>query len=417
MITVLGCDGTGAEAPGSDLGATARDLARAADLSAPVDATRATGRSTDGYRVGRVPSALVASDIDGDGVADLVVANQIGDERGGTVEVLLAAGRGRRAFRRLPAVPAGFGPLAVAAADLDGDGRNDVVVATKSGAAVVLLRNQGGALADRLRSDDASGLDAARVDLTLQAAVVGVHVADLDGDGRPEVIAGTADRKLHVFRRRGKGPLDFDENQVVPLAFEPSAIASSQVDGDGFLDVVAGGSAWPRLAVLASGPGGQLGPPRETPGTTRGTAYLALADLDDDHHVDAVSADWGTHPDGEGPTMLWSRDDAAFATTDARSLARRPVSGVAVADLDGKDGPDVAVTLLEAGAFGVLLHGPVVRGRELTPVPLIAVAYGATGLAAADFDVDGHVDLATALGATADLVQVVFDPLGLGEAP
>src|SRR5262249_2589019 len=71
---------------------------------------------------GSKPLAVVAADVNADGLADLVVA----DNGGNNVSVLLGNGDGT--FQPPRTFAAGTGPDAVAVADVNGDGRPDLVV-------------------------------------------------------------------------------------------------------------------------------------------------------------------------------------------------------------------------------------------------------------------------------------------------
>ncbi|MBS1678934.1 MAG: VCBS repeat-containing protein [Actinobacteria bacterium] len=143
--------------------------------------------------VGSHPSGIVARDLNGDGLPDLAVANY----GSGNVSLLLNAGGA--GFVTDPASPAatGEGATGIAAADFDGDGRTDLAVTNHgSNTMVVLLRQAGGGYAP----DPSSPIG-------LPAGAAGVAAADLDGDGRPDLVA-TSDQAdvLSVFLNRTAGP-------------------------------------------------------------------------------------------------------------------------------------------------------------------------------------------------------------------
>lgn len=92
------------------------------------------------YPVGGRPQDVVVRDVTGDGRADLLVVNTAGDN------LSLLRGVGDATF--LPAIayavsPAGSSPLAIAAPDLNNDGRPDVVTANFDGGTISVLLNSG----------------------------------------------------------------------------------------------------------------------------------------------------------------------------------------------------------------------------------------------------------------------------------
>ncbi len=87
------------------------------------------------FPAGEIPVALIAADIDGDGLLDLVTANRDGDD----VSILL--GRGDGSFEPAIHYEAGDGPGAVAAGDFNSDGRMDLAVANADSDTISVLLN------------------------------------------------------------------------------------------------------------------------------------------------------------------------------------------------------------------------------------------------------------------------------------
>ena len=228
-------------------------------------------------------------------------------------------------------------PRALATADLDGDGRADLVAGSANGgtgAVSVLRGTSGGAFAAPLGSP--YGLGGA------SGGVGALAAGDLNGDGRPDVLAAI-----------GSGTADNDE--LVPLA------------GDGSGALSAGGA----VAV----PGEQL-------------AGVALGDLDGDGDLDALTAS-ATAVEAEQLGVVEQTPSGlapAGAVGAAGTLLAR---AVAIGDLDGDGHPDALVASGKAGTGSAW----VATGAGLTLTPATPVAVSADPVAATLADVDGDGDL------------------------
>ena len=90
------------------------------------------------FATGQQPFALAVADLNGDGKADIITANAASD----TVSVLMGNGDG--SFGRASAFSVGSRPYGVAAADLNGDGKLDIVTTGYGSNSVSVLLNTGG---------------------------------------------------------------------------------------------------------------------------------------------------------------------------------------------------------------------------------------------------------------------------------
>jgi hypothetical protein len=206
------------------------------------------------YPVGRAPKWLSVGDLQGDGVPDLVTANDRSDD----VSVLLGVGDGT--FEPAVSYPCGPAPESVAIADLDGDGAMDLIVANKFSDVVTVLAGRGDgsfAAGESFVTGDYPSL---------------VIVADLDGNGLPDLV--TTNRRsvdLSVLLNVGDG--QFGQPTHLPLGGVTGGVAAADLDGDGVLDLVT-----PADLLLGRGDGSFAPAIRFGVGGTR----VSVADLDDD---------------------------------------------------------------------------------------------------------------------------------------
>jgi hypothetical protein len=174
------------------------------------------------YPAGASPEAVAMADLNGDGKADLAVASGTG------VSVLLNNGNGT--FGAPVSYGSGTNPFSVAAGDLNGDGKIDLAVASRAGAASVLL-NIG------------NGTFAAAVNYTYTSTfhnIGPVVIGDLNGDGRPDLASGTYTdpcSAVAVLLNQGDGV--FGAPFYVPASnSSPSSVTLGDLNGDGKLDLV-----------------------------------------------------------------------------------------------------------------------------------------------------------------------------------
>jgi alpha-tubulin suppressor-like RCC1 family protein len=203
--------------------------------------------------VGGTAMAVAIADVDGDGWPDLVAG--LGS---GGVGVL--RNRGNRdgintnTFEPpvLFAVGSGNSAYDVAVGDLDGDGKPELVVAVPKG--VVTLRNQSapGVLDRNSFGPPVAFLDPAP---PLYELVEWVELGDLDGDGRLDAAYYSPQTYQFAVRRNVAEPGALTVNSLAPpqsYAFQAGAsTVLVDVDGDGRLDVLTGDGRTPVLLNLS----------------------------------------------------------------------------------------------------------------------------------------------------------------------
>jgi hypothetical protein len=251
------------------------------------------------------PESMVAGDFDGDGVQDLMVERPVGGEtawmmRGngngtftntqqtstGPVAAFMASGdfdgngkldvvtSGAGFCRALPnngtgalsvaALPMACGGGAVAVADVDGDGFDDVLSLDPAGGRLTILRGGGDGSLSRATSVPAGTGPAA------------LAVADLDADGVPDVVvADSGDRAVAVLHGLGSGA--FAAPVSYPVGASPDAVAVGDFNDDGVQDVAVANAAGSSVSVLEGHGDGTLGPAQSFPAPASGAAIAAVS--------------------------------------------------------------------------------------------------------------------------------------------
>ncbi len=282
------------------------------------------------YPVHSTPAAVAIADLQGPGSNDLVTANPATND----VSVLLNEGAGTFA----PAVnyPTGAGPRAVAVGDLIGHGDRDVVT-TSTGASISVLLGRG------------DGTLGKAVSYALPGPAQSVVVGDFNGDGHQDIaafeIAGTTgDAEVSVLPGRGDGSFGAPINTTVMTAgqkgvpyFTPltGTLVAGRFDDTGHLDLAVDGAyhvtiqGGPQLdlgylSVLLNDGTGMFSVDDVSPGSGNGVEVESLSGL---------AA--GLLNNTPAPLSLFYVDNEAAtgAAVYASLLWRQPGNGEGAADL------------------------------------------------------------------------------------
>ncbi|MET0231467.1 MAG: VCBS repeat-containing protein, partial [Rhodanobacteraceae bacterium] len=349
------------------------------------------------------PAATIAEDVGG----DLVAADFNGDD-----ELDLASGDGRVLFGDGAggfALAPGerFDDGALAAADFDRDGHIDLAAEayTGDGSLIRIWRGDGSGGFTRVGPSYGTGYGAGSADLV---------ATDLDGDGKPDLVVGSAGDGLYGPSINTQGQTQFllgrgDGTFASPPAYEKAVQTVADFDRDGKPDLLsvdavdgAGG-----VRVLEGDGHGHFSPGAFTAlgfGSSGSQAPFVAADFDGDDKIDLVALEHRDTNSAYVHTRL-GNGDATFHTsgpdlqvafdvqTTSAGLAAQP----AVADFDGDGKLDLAIVGLP-GAHGALylLKGNG-DGSFAAPMTIDATltfsGYAATRVVASDLDGDGKPDL------------------------
>jgi len=196
--------------------------------------------------------AMVAADFDNDGKLDIVLHSLADD--GGPERLLFFKGNGDGTFQTPTRASLNLSAITdFKAADLNGDGKMDLAAATGTGpgaGAYVLLGNGDGTFQPPTFHGVGGGPNGA------------VAIADLNGDGIPDLVVEGQTAGLAVFPGNGDGTFGLILRFAIGSMQEDESIGVADLNGDGKPDVVAGrlfsGQDLDFLTVLinsSSGPG------------------------------------------------------------------------------------------------------------------------------------------------------------------
>jgi hypothetical protein len=297
----------------------------------------------------------------------------------------LIGGTGDGRFQ--PPLGLGVGTPA-AAADLDADGFDDLVVANADTIAVRLCDRNGGFLATAIYPH-----------LTF------VALTDVDGDRRLDLAAVDASSRLVVLKGQPDGSFATSVASDLTLAGSP-ALAAGDLDGDGRSDLVfgLGCSGQDSVAVLLQREGLHFDPlPRCPVGPADGwfgsPQDVELGDFDRDGVADIALSAGGVDVPGYVSALI---GDGAGGV---RSVSDFPTGGkdanvLGIADLDQDGFLDLSALNVNDEYFGGIRLFRGDAGGALAPLPgpsprgTYLVGWGPTVQVIADFTGDGRPDLA-----------------------
>jgi hypothetical protein len=336
----------------------------------------------DEQPAGGTPFDVAIADLDGDGLGE-VAATSWSD---GTVTILWSARKPRRTVHDAGPTAAG-----IAAADVDADGRMDLVVANHFADEASVLRNLGGG---RIGAPEA---------IPAGARPYTILCADLNGDGAPDLAATSfvaPGGGVNVLFGDSAG--SFGAPVFVATGRRAWAIDAADVDGDGDLDLAVINRDDDTVTILANAGDASFAMAREYPVAPYSRA-LGLGDVSGDGVIDLLAASFERDD-------LWVRlgaSDGTFGEAIAYGGGRGPWDMV-IADFDGDGAMEPALAAGGGNEVAVILNQceddgddapPPAPGTSPAPSPdaadLLSTVLQAWGTCAApcpaDLDGDGAV--------------------------
>lgn len=369
----------------------------------------------------------VLEDATGDGKKDLIALGDLG-------EVMILAGQANGSFQLVLQTPqgtAGASGVVASAADLNSDGKLDIITVSRNG--IVVLSGIGNlsfapaviypmpffnGLPKPLLADfngdghldfawpgtqDApiiflfgkgsgkfQSADAYDVGARVNSAVL----ADANRDGKPDILVGTDRPRVGVLLGAGGGLFAIQpQPQSLPTTGSVGSIDAADFNGDSHIDVIA--SRLNPFIQFGNG-NGTFQSPTPAPAATNSVQHLFAAQLDADNAADIVEL--GV----EDLTIFSGNGNGTFKPGVNHAIGFAPRSGVA-ADFNHDGMPDLAIANVGSSNVSVLL-GSMAGFLPATNLP---VPIGASDVAVSDLNNDGELDLILAQNG-ASSVAILF---------
>ncbi len=370
-----------------------RAVAEPLEGRALLSATVAFGAVTS-FTAGTAPVALATADFNGDGNADLAVADATSEK----VDVFFGTGTGT--FTAGPVLSLSAPPTSIVTGDFNGDGFPDIAVGGAPGSA-----NSGTTVTVFLGSaTGAFGLGQAT---TVETGVgtseaIALATADFNADGHLDLAAtDPTDGAVTVLLGTGSGTFGTPV-VVTDVGSDPTAIVAGDLTGDGKADFAvtttvtdtSTGTSTDAVTLVPGEGNGQFGSPTVTTLTASGSTELAIGDLTGDGK--AIDLAVG-NADGT-VTLLVNQGTGTFVASAGPTVAAAS-TGIAIADLNLDGHGDVVTadggTALSSGADAVTVLPGAGLGT-LGTAGQFTVGSLPEGVAIADFNGDGKPDVATA---------------------
>jgi hypothetical protein len=366
------------------------------------------------------PSSVLIADLNGDGYPDIAVGNSCASIGCATGSVDIFFNNGDGTFPSSPSLTilsSGMYLNAIAAGDVTGDGIPDLVLVNGCTDSTCVASS-----VDVVPGTGAGVFGTATTYPTTGVESVAVALADLNGDGAKDIVVANSGGSATVFLSNGSGGFGA-ASTINASGTNTSGVAIGDVNGDGKLDLAlvnaCGDSISPcdtsgSVDVFLGQAGGTFASPTTYASAGNGSDAIALADFIHSGALDIVLSDANS-----GTVSLLLGDGNGKFEAAVSYPANTVPAGLAVGDFNGDGRPDLAVAQYDnAGVVAVLLNdsqpGSTTTTLSATPNPstywnpitLTATVTSTSGTPVGSITfADGGVTLGTALltGGTATI--------------
>jgi hypothetical protein len=336
--------------------------------------------SATNFAVGYDPRWIAAADLNQDGKLDIVTANW------GSSSVSILQGVGSGAFTNRTDYPGVSHARGLAVGHFNWDPHLDVVVLGGG--------TSGPYSCSALLGDGAGGFAVTSTTNNFPSPVVAS--GDFNGDGKPDLAT------LGVSVAFGRGDASFGPVTNYSVAYVTYDLAAGDLNGDGKLDLVTSDYSGSSVSVLSNKGNGTFSAPARYPG--QGSEYhysVALADFNGDGKLDVATVNYYAGSVSVFPSL----GNGLLGQATNHSVGFGPNS-LAAGDFNHDGRKDLVVR--GSSSITVLLGN---GDGSFTPGITIASPFGSAprSMAVGDFNGDGKADLALAVGSPGSVQVLLYE--------
>jgi gliding motility-associated-like protein len=277
--------------------------------------------------------------------------------------------------------------------DFDGDNKVDVGTSGNKSSSIGILANTSSGPGNIAFSPAAT--------LPIGTKSLRTKCGDLDGDGKPDlVVSEDGDgHRVFVFRNTSTGPGNFSfSGQSINIGKKTTSLAIADLDLDGKPEVIISNQDANTLTILynQSSPGTiafATSPYTVTIPGAATTDGLSAQDLNGDGLPELIAGQYQT----ANSNLYVVENKSTSGTLSLSGVTTIPlpasVKNIRIGDLDGDGKPDIACTLLLSSSISILLNNNPSTGFSFkSPINFATVAIP-VGLDFGDLDGDGKADI------------------------
>jgi len=340
--------------------------------------------SNSHFPVGTAPGSVEIADLNGDGRPDIIVAN----EQSNNVTILLGDGRGGFIQAKGSPFPAGHDPNDIAIGDFNRDGKLDLAFANhEEKHLTVLLGNGQGGFTPAPNSPFA---------VEVKPHTHGVATGDLNGDGNLDLVTDSwGNDQVSVLFGDGRGSFSTSGTFLDVGKMPYQRVRVGDINGDGKSDIITTNLEGDNVTILLGDSKGDFKQSAGSPFPCGDSPFnFAIGDVNGDGKpdlaiVNSPSSTADRHGK-DGLTILLGDGASGFRMLAGSPFATgRIPNRVAIGDVNGDGVADIAVSSPDGNNITLFLMG----SKGVVSSSIIAIGGKPKGLAIRDLNGDGKADM------------------------